>query len=249
MKDRYAYLLMFVSIPVLWILIVAIFSPKPFLFPPLNLVADVLWEDRASIASHTLATLKIAVLGFALANLIAIGLAISFLYIPILESFLTPWSVLIKNLPLPVYASILVVVLGDTPLPKIIVVILFNFFPILANMSKGLKSADTVLIDRLRSLNASKWQIFVKARWPAALPYYIAAQEIAFTGGLIAAIVAEWFFSQEGLGYLLVQSSTEYRTDRLYAVALLSSVLAISSFLLVRFAESWAFRWKKDMHS
>lgn len=237
---------MFVSIPIFWVLIVSIFEPKPFLFPPLGLVIDVLKEDGANIAMHTLATLKIAFIGFILANLLAISLAVSFLYIPPLESFLTPWAVLIKNLPLPVYASILVVVLGDTPLPKIIVVILFNFFPILANMIKGLKSTDTVLIDRLRSLNANNWQIFIKARWPAALPYYIAAQEIAFTGGLIAAIVAEWFFSQEGLGYLLVQSSTEYRTDRLYAVALLASVLAIGSFLLVRLAESWFFRWKQE---
>jgi NitT/TauT family transport system permease protein len=82
--------------------------------------------------------------------------------------------------------------------------------------------------------------------WPAALPYYVAAHEIAFTGSIAAAIVAEWFFSREGLGYLIVQSTVEYRADRLYAVMLIASLLAIGTYLLCRIWEGWLFRWKRE---
>ncbi|MGJ3241739.1 MAG: ABC transporter permease [Opitutales bacterium] len=244
MKDRTAYLLMFCSLPVVWYLVVWIFRPEPFLFPPLDLVLEVIWEDRADFWMHTLATLKIAMLGYLFSNLVALALALSYLYLPWLESFASPWTVLIKNMPLPVYAGILIVTLGDTLAPKVIIVVLFTFFPILANLNKGLKSVDPVLLDRMRSLNASRWQVFAKARWPFALPYYLAAHEIAFTASIIGAIVAEWFFSLEGLGYLILNATNEFRADRLYAVALIASLISIGAYGLVRLAEHRLTRWK-----
>jgi NitT/TauT family transport system permease protein len=122
--------------------------------------------------------------------------------------------------------------------------VLVCFFPLLANLHKGLRAADPVLLDRLRTLRATRWQTFSKVRWPAALPYYMAAHEIAFTSCLTGAIVAEWFFAREGLGFLLVQSVTEYRADRLYAVTLIAGLLSIGSYLLCRWAERRMFRWQ-----
>ena len=107
------------------------------------------------------------------------------------ERLATPWLVVLRNMPFPAVASILVVTLGDSITPTLIVVVLVPFIPVLANVNKGLKSVDAGLVDRLRTLHATRWQIFCKAAWPAALPYYLAAHEIAFTGSIIAAIVAE----------------------------------------------------------
>jgi NitT/TauT family transport system permease protein len=153
--------------------------------------------------------------------------------------------VVIRNVPFVTVASILVVTLGDTLTTKIIVVVLVSFFPLLANLVKGLGSASPVLIDRMEVLNASRWQVFKRVLWPAAMPYYVAAHEIAFTGSIVGAIVAEWFFSRKGLGFLIVQSTTEYRADRLYAVTLIASVLAVGAYLLCRLWEHWLFRWKR----
>lgn len=246
MTERRAYLLMVISIPILWYGAIWLFDPKPVLFPPLDLVGRVLFEERMELLHHTWTTLKEAVIGYAFANVLAIGLAVSFLYVRWFESFATPWMVVVKNIPFPTIASILIVTMGDTLGPKVIIVILITFFPILANVSKGLKSVDTVLLDRMKSLNASNWEIFTKACWPAALPYYIAAHEIAFTGSIIGAIVAEWLFAQKGLGYLIVQSTTEFRTDRLYAVTVIASLLAIFAYFLVRVLEKVLFKWRED---
>ncbi|MBC2607918.1 ABC transporter permease [Pelagicoccus albus] len=246
-RQRLAFPLMFLSIPLLWILVTLIFQPSEFLFPSFPKVFGVLVEEWGRLMYHTGATLKIALLGYVLANLVAIAIAVTYLYMKSFEEFSTPWTILIKNLPLPVYASILIVMMGDTLAPKVLVVIFFNFFPILANMSKGLREVDQVLIDRCYSLNASQWTVFRKVRMPAALPYFIAAQEIALTGAITGAIVSEWFFAQEGLGYLIVQASTEYRSDRLFAVGLLASVIAIFAYLGIRFLESYLFRWRRKM--
>ncbi len=72
----------------------------------------------------------------------------------------------------------------------------------------------------------------------------IAAHEIAFTGSIIGAIVAEWLFARKGLGYLIVQSMTQYRADRLWAVTMLASALAVGGYLLVKIIERYVFRWQ-----
>ena len=208
------------------------------------MVADVLWSERDILLSHTWTTIVEALTGYAIANLIAIALSVSFLYLPWFEALAIPWTVVVKNVPFVTIASILIIILGDTPLPKIIIVILITFFPILANVTKGLKSADTVLLDRMQTLDSSQWDIFVKVRWPSALPYYIAAHEIAFTGSIIGAIVAEWLFARKGLGYLIVQAMTQYRADRLWAVTMLASALAVGAYLLVKLIERYLFRWQ-----
>jgi NitT/TauT family transport system permease protein len=244
MSERTSYLIMFISIPVLWVVAKVVTGWPDFLLPSPNLVAKVFVADWAMLLEHTWRTIVEAMTGYLIANVLAIALAISFLYLPWFESLAVPWTVVIKNVPFVTIASILIITLGDTPAPKIIIVVLITFFPILANVTKGLKSTDQVLLDRMQTLNASQWQIFRKVRWPSALPYYIAAHEIAFTGSIIGAIVAEWLFARKGLGFLIVQAMTQYRADRLYAVTLLASVLAVGAYILVKVIEQRLFRWQ-----
>ncbi len=246
MNERLAYLIMLVSVPILWVIAIEVSGYPSFLLPPPDMVGDVLWSERELLLEHTWATIVEAMTGYAVANVIAIALSISFLYLPWLEALAIPWTVIIKNVPFVTIATILIIILGDTPLPKIIIVVLVTFFPILANVTKGLKSADSVLLDRMQTLDSSQWEIFAKVRWPSALPYYIAAHEIAFTGSIIAAIVAEWIFARKGLGYLIVQSMTQYRADRLWAVTLIASVLAVGAYMLVKGVERYLFRWQVE---
>ncbi len=244
MSNRWAYLLMFVSVPLLWwIAAWAAWLPTVVLPGP-KLVLNILSAERAVFLHHTLVTLGVGLLGYGIANVLAIAFALAFVYLPWLEGFATPWMVLLRNIPFVTLASILLLTLGDQLAPKLVIVVLVCFFPLLANLNKGLRSADPGLLDRMRTLRATRWQTFRAVRWPAALPYYMAAHEIAFTGCLLGAIVAEWFFAREGLGFLLVQSVTEYRADRLYAVTLIAGVLSIGSYLLCRAAERWMFRWQ-----
>lgn len=238
------YSLMVVSIPIIWTLTVHFAHLPAAVLPPPAKVWTVLVEEHANLFHQTYVTLYEAAVGYFLANVLAIGLALVFVYAGWSQPFITPWMIVLKNIPIVTIAGILIIVFGDTLTPKVIIIVLASFFPLLANLVKGLQSADAVLIDRMRVLHASRWEIFRKVGWPAALPFYVAAHEIAFTSSVAAAIIAEWFFAREGLGYLIVQSTVEYRADRLYAVMLIASVLAIGSYLVCRLWELWIFRWK-----
>jgi NitT/TauT family transport system permease protein len=241
------YILMIVSIFLIWKGVIVIFHPPSFIIPPPELVAKTMSEERDSLSLHTLVTIEGAVIGYAIANILAIAMAISFVYFKRIEEFTTPWMVIIKNIPFVTIASILIITLGETPLPKIIIIVLITFFPILANVVKGLRSVDSVLLDRMTVLSASTWQVFWKVRWPLSMPYYIASHEISATGSIIGAIVAEYFFAREGLGFLIVRSMSQYRTDRLWAVTLIASILAVAVYFIVKIVETRMFAYKKEI--
>lgn len=245
MNDRRAYLLMLVSLPLLWLLAVRIAGLPPLVLPPPGMVFRLLWDERTMFLTHTLSTLSTATLGYLLANAIALLLAVAALYFHWIEALTTPWVVMLKNIPFVALASLLIITLGDSLVPRLIIVVLVCFHPLLANLNQGLKSADRVLIDRLGTLNASRLQVFRYVLWPSALPYYLAAHEVAFTASIVGAIVAEWFLSRRGLGFVLVQAMTEFRGDRLYAATLISSLLSFGAYLLCRQAERYLLRWKR----
>jgi NitT/TauT family transport system permease protein len=242
--ERYGYLIMIISLPIVWQVLVWTSGFEPFILPGPMLVVNHLIDDWSNFLYHTGITMLGALLGYTFANIFAVAIAILFVYVPSVQSILMPWFIVIKNIPYVVIAPILILTLGATALPKIIVVFLVTFFPLVANISAGLRAADDVLLDRMRVLNASRWQIFWKVRWPAAVPYYMAAHEIAFTGAIIAAIVAEFFFSREGLGYLIVTAMETYRADTLYGVTLVAGVLGVGNYLLVVRLRKWVMRWQ-----
>jgi NitT/TauT family transport system permease protein len=236
MTERRAYAAMILTVPLVWMLAVQISGLPRLVLPPPALVAQVLWEERGPLLAHTATTLFTALLGYLLANAVALALAIGSLHLRWLEPLTTPWVVLLKNIPFVALASLLIITLGDNLLSKLVIVVLICFHPILANLNQGLKSVDPVLLDRMATLNASRWAVFRHVRWPAAQPYYLAAHEIAFTASIVGAIIGEWFFSRKGLGFVLVQATTEFRGDRLYAAVLISSLLSIAAYWICRAA-------------
>jgi NitT/TauT family transport system permease protein len=243
--ERWGYLMMIISLPIVWQLLVWFSGLEPFILPGPVLVVNHLIEDWSTFLYHTGVTMLGALIGYAFANLFAVAIAILFVYVPSVQSILMPWFIVIKNIPYVVIAPILILTLGLTPLPKIIVVFIVTFFPLVANIAAGLRAADDVLLDRMHVLNASRWQVFWKVRWRAAIPYYMAAHEIAFTGAIIAAVVAEFFFSREGLGYLIVTAMETYRADTLYGVTLVAGVLGVGNYLLVVRLRKWVMRWQQ----
>ncbi|WP_299989541.1 ABC transporter permease [uncultured Ruegeria sp.] len=243
--ERYGYLIMIISLPIIWQIIVWTSGLEPFILPGPVLVVRHLFDDWPVFLYNTGVTMLGAMIGYAFANVFAVAVAILFVYIPSVQSILMPWFIVIKNIPYVVIAPILILTLGSTPLPKIIVVFIVTFFPLVANIAAGLRAADDVLLDRMRVLNASRWQIFWKVRWPAAIPYYMAAHEIAFTGAIIAAIVAEFFFSRQGLGFLIVTAMETYRADTLYGVTLVAGILGVGNYLLVVRLRKWVMRWQE----
>jgi len=244
MSSRTAAFLFAPSAAIVWYGIIWIGHLAPTVLPPPHVVIALMAQEWKSLLWNTYVTLTTAVTGYFFANVVAISLAIAFLYSNALKSLATPWVVVLKNLPIISVASLLIISFGDSPVPRILVVILICFHPILANLIKGFEQVDPNLIARFQTLHASRFQLFRYVLWPNALPYYAAAHEVAFTSSIVAAVLAEFFFSRQGLGFMLTQAMNDYRGDRLWATNIIIATLSAAALGLSVLAERVLIPWQ-----
>ena len=225
-----------VSVFGLWYLAIALSGLPAFVIPRPERVLDTLLADRAFIATQLWSTLQVAGLGFLAANVVGVGLAVLFDTLPFTRNMLMPAAITLRNVPYVALVTVLALALGDTIGSKVAIVALAGFFPVLVNTAQGLRAADPVLLDRMRILNASWWQVFWHVRLPFAVPHIVAAQEITGSGSIIVAISAEWMISSTGLGYVINRALQTYRGDQVYAVALVATVLSFAIYALAHWA-------------
>lgn len=232
----------------LWQLVVWGFSVPTFMAPSPVAVLYAFHENGATLWANLLPTLLEAALGFVFGNLVAVLLAIWFVYSPLAERAFYPIAVIIKSIPIIALAPILVLLVGNGIAPKVIIAGLICFFPTLVNMVQGLKSANPAMLDLMRVLSASHAEIFWKVRLPASLPFLFAALKIAATSSVMGAIVAEWIGSSYGLGALIIEATYNFRSPLLYATVVIAAALAVILFFVVSIAEKKIIRWKPSAH-
>lgn len=222
-----------VSILALWYLAIYFSGLPAFVIPRPERVIQTLINDSSFITVHLVETLKVALIGFILSNVVGIGLAVLFLAFPLGRQILMPAAITLRNMPYVALVTVLVLAFGDSIGSKVTIVVLAGFFPVLVNTSRGLQAADPVVLDRMRVLNASWWETFTQVRLPYALPFIVSAQEITGSGSIIVAIAAEWMISSTGLGYVINRAMQQYRGDQVYAVAFLAAILSFAVYTVV----------------
>lgn len=222
-----------VTILVLWYLAIYWSGLPAFVLPRPDAVLRSLIDSHQIITWQLLQTLKIAALGFVLANVVGIGLAVMFVVFPLGRAVTMPAAIALRNIPWVILVSVLGLSMGDGMATKVTVVVVASFFPVLVNTYRGLLSVDPILLDRMKILDASILEVFTKVRFPYSLPYIIAAQEITASASIVVAIAVEWMISRTGLGYLINQSMMQYKGDQVYAVALVSVGVSIGAYSLV----------------
>lgn len=244
--SNYPAILAVVGLIVLWQAVVTIFSVPTFMAPSPLEVIHAFGENGPVLWANLLPTLLEAALGFVFGNLVAILLAVWFVYSATAEKAFYPIAVIIKSIPIIALAPILVLIFGNGIAPKIIIAGLICFFPTLVNMVQGLKSASPAMLDLMRVLSASRAEIFWKVRLPASLPFLFAALKIAATSSVMGAIVAEWIGSSYGLGALIIEATYNFRSPLLYATVVIAAGLAVALFFIVSFVERRVVRWKPE---
>lgn len=226
-----------------WQGIVMVFNVPSYLVPTPIEVAKAIVADAKLLLDNTGPTFIEAMLGFLIGNLIAIAIAIAFVYNKVIEELFYPVAIIIKTIPIVAIAPVLKIMLGNGVEPKIIVAALISFFPTLVNTVRGFQAVNPQLLELMHVLSASKYEVFRRVRIQSALPYTFAALKISVTTCVLGAIVAEWIGSNQGLGYLLLQSMFDFNTPRLYATIVIASLLAILGFAAVSALEKKVIRW------
>lgn len=230
----------------LWELVVWAFGIPTYIVPSPVAVAEEFHSDYGILLNNLWPTAIETILGFLIGNLVAILLAIVFVHSKPAERAFFPVAVFVRTIPIVAIAPVLVIILGTGYSPKVAIAALISFFPTLVNMVRGLESVDSQSLELLRVLSASRREIFFKVRIFASLPYLFSSLKIAATSSVIGAIVAEWIGSQQGLGYLIIQSTYNFRVPELYATMIVASIFATVFFAAVGLVERMVVTWKAE---
>ena len=168
----------------------------------------------------------------------------------VLERSVYPIVIASQTVPIIAIAPLLLIWVGYGLTPKIIIVALICFYPIAVNTVDGLKATDPDMINLLRTLGASRWQIFTKLQIPTSLPFMFSGIKIGVSVSVIAAVIGEWVGASEGLGYLITYSQPLFLTARVFAAIIVLSVMGIGlfavSYISERIIMPWHFNEKRS---
>jgi NitT/TauT family transport system permease protein len=214
----------------------------PYILPSPLLVAEALWRDGPSLLGSLLVTLRITVAALIAAIVFGGALAILFAQSRLLEISLFPYAVILQVTPVVAIAPLIIIWVNDTFLALLVCAWIVAFFPIVANTTLGLNSADRNLVELFRLYGASRWQTLRYLRLPGALPYFLAGMRISGGLALIGAVVAEFVAgtggTETGLAYRILEAGYRLQIPRLFAALLLLSATGIAIFAVL----SWLTR-------
>ncbi len=221
-------------------------STSAFLPAP-HAIAAALWNNAGLLAANLRLTAEEVAVGILLALLLGFVLAVAIHLFAPLRRAVYPLAIGSQAIPIAVIAPLLVFWWGFGVLPKLVVIVLICFFPVLVTTVDGLAAVDPEQLKLLRTLDASRWQAFRFAELPAALPAAISGARIALTVGVIGAYIAEsqtaTIGPHAGLGHEINADLGALQTPRAYAAAVVLFALAIACFYALTLAERRLAPW------
>ena len=229
-----------------WELVVRAAHVPDYLFPAPTAVASSLVDDAGLLRRATLVTVREMALGYLLAVAVAVAIAVVLHFSTALRRALLPILVLSQTVPTVLLAPILAILLGYGIEPKLIVVAVVCFFPIVVNAVDGLRSADPELVRMMRTLHGGRLAIFRRVELPGALPAIFSGARVAATYAAVGAVFGEWAGSSAGLGFVILQAQPALETARIFAAVLALSALALALYALVTLAERFVVPWQPE---
>jgi len=214
-----------------------------YLLPAPSAVGRALGELSGALAGHTLATMVTATTGLAVAAVAGVALAVAIRSLPLVRRVLYPLLVVSQTIPMVVLAPLLVAWFGFGIGPKIGVVALVSFFPVVVSTVDGLDGAEPELVDVVVSMGASRAALLRHVLLPAALPGFFAGLAIAATYAMVGAVIAEWMGASSGLGLLITRSAASFRVDRVFAGVAVVAAVSVALFAAVRLLARLAMPW------
>lgn len=218
------------------------------IYPIPSGIADAMWTKSSLLLQNSWVTFQEIAIGLSIALILGFLVALLIFYSRTLERTLYPIIILTQNIPIFAIAPLLVIWMGFNIWPKVVVVALIAFFPMVVNTVDGLRSTESDLIQLFKILGSDRWQRLVHLRMPSALPSIFSGIKIGVTLSVVGAVVGEWVSSEVGVGGLGRLIMTERRllnVDTVFAAILWLALMGLLLFIVVSLLESWALRWKR----
>jgi putative hydroxymethylpyrimidine transport system permease protein len=239
-----------VLVAAVWDLVVHLAHVQDYIFPSIENVFRSLFKNwQPILASATWVTFQEMLYGFLISIAVAVVLSLAVHSSATLRAAIYPLLIGSQAVPIVVIGPILAIIFGYGISPKLIIVAISCFFPIVVNLVDGLGSVDPDLIKVMRTLDGSRLATLFRVEVPSALPSFFSGLRIAAVYAPIGAVFGEYAGSQNGLGYVLIQATPQLNTDLVFADVLLLTAMSIILFVLLTYLEKiccpWAGKGKK----
>lgn len=235
--------LTFVVLLVVWELAVHLFGLPPYILPPPTGVWEGFADQAWRMLINAAVTVQIIVVGYIIAVLVSVPLALLIAFSRFVQTTLYPLLVVFQIIPKIAVAPLFIVWFGFGFMPKIMLVFLLSFFPIVISAIAGFRSLDADVEDLARSTGAGPWRMFVKIRLPQSLPSIFTGLKVGAAMAATAAVVAEFVGSDSGLGYLILEYNGFIETAKVFAAIILLSIAGLVIYYLVELLERLTIPW------
>lgn len=232
-----------ITLLAVWQIAVVALGVKPFVLPAPTAILEAFMRDRGPIMQHALFTLSSTMTGFTFGVLFGILLGVFIGSSRLIYVGLYPILIGFNSIPKVAIVPLLVLWLGIGQPTAIATAFLLSFFPIAVNIATGLATVEPELEDVLLSLGASKLDILRKVGLPRAMPYFFASLKVSITLAFIGAVIAETIASNDGIGYLMLQASSQFRIPLMFAGVFVIATMGIITYLIFAFIEQRMTGW------
>jgi NitT/TauT family transport system permease protein len=243
LKKRAGLIGIFVLLFVLWEYAVWLFGIKPYLLPPPSLVWVEFLKRWDIVLQGAIVTTQEIIGGYLLAVVVSIPMALAVAKSRFVEESIYPVVVFLQIIPKIAIAPLFIIWLGFGYTPKLLIVFLLCFFPIVVASVAGFKSVDPEIRDFARTTGASSWKMFFKIQLPQALPEIFTGLKVGAALSATAAVVAEFVAADRGLGYLLLQYNGQFMTPMVFAIIIVLSLIGLAVYYLVELLERLVIPW------
>jgi ABC-type nitrate/sulfonate/bicarbonate transport system permease component len=235
----------FAAIVLLWQMVCLFNFVPEFMLPSPIRVLSALASDITLLLRHLLSTLYEAVTGLVLAAAASFLLAVILDVSHLLKQSLTPLLLVTQTIPTIALAPLLILWMGYGIAPKITLVFIVCFFPMTIGLSGAFAQTDPDAIRLMKTMGASRRQIYRYLKIPQGLPAFFSGLKISGSYSIIGAVIAEWLGGDSGLGVYMIRVRRSYSFDKMFAVILLVSVLSILLIKLIGIIEKHALPYNK----
>ena len=243
LRRRSGALLLALLLLLTWEIGVRLLGIKEYLLPPPSRIWIEFTKRSDIVMGGAWVTTQEILGGYLVAVLVSIPFALAVTSSRFMENAVYPVVVFLQIVPKIAIAPLFIIWFGFGYTPKLLIVFLLSFFPIVVSSIAGFKAVDPEIMDFARTTGAGGWKLFAKIRLPQALPDIFTGMKVGAALSATAAIVAEFVASDKGLGYLLLQYNGNLDTPMVFAVIFLLSFIGLAVYYAVEFVERIAIPW------
>ena len=246
-ENRIAPIILSIILLSLWEVIVTFGKIEKYILPAPSDVIKVLVSDFNGMLPHIGATLYEGFIGFLIAIGLSIVLAIIMDISPIIKKSLYPLLVVSQTIPTIALAPLFIIWFGFGALPKIIVVVIVCFFPIVISIVDGLEGVDRDLINHFKLMGASKLNVFMHLKLPYGMINFFSGMRIAATYSIMGAVIGEWLGGDKGLGVYMTRARSAYALDKMFAAIVVIVIISMLVVFIVTKIEKVCTPWNNKI--